>query len=634
MSLKVSPLISRGMVIQQGVSVPVWGDSAPGAEVAVTFLGKTYRTKAEGGAWRILLDSQSPGGPYIMEISAIGNAGLIIEDIYIGDVWLCSGQSNMEMPMERIKDDFPEEWTAKEFPSIRQFKVPQEWDFSGPRKDLAGGAWTPASKETLHEFSGTAWFFAKTLFEKHQIPIGLVNAAWGGTPAEAWMSRAALAEFPAAIADSDQYADPALCEKIATQNAAEIQAWEDGLLRDDLGLAEKWKEPQTDISGWSEISLPGSFAVAESGGARPLSGFCGVVWLAREFNADAGLVAHNAAHGAKLWCGTIVDADTAFVNGVEVGNTGYRYPPRKYAVSPGLLREGKNRIAIRVICANGDGGITHDKPFRIFTDNETIDLAGTWKYRIGARAESRPEEFFFQRRPLGLFNAMIAPLLQFPFKGVSWYQGESNDPNPGDYAALFKSLIRDWRKKLGREDLPFLFVQLPIWGSPGENNETASWAIIREAQKEALSLPATGMAAGLEFGEWNDLHPVNKKGIGLRLALAAEKTVYGNDNSSPGPLLRDIQRRQDHLVLSFTHCGNGLCAQEQPFVSVIANGTLHRLPAEIESPDTLSIDISSIIKENKTPEKVLYAWAANPRDRQLFNSDGLPLIPFRAVIHG
>jgi sialate O-acetylesterase len=560
------------------------------------------------------LEKQSPGGPYTMEI-VDGDSPIIIEDIYIGDVWLCSGQSNMEMPMDRLRDDFPEEWEQGKFPPIRQFKVPQEWDFSGPRKDLTGGVWMSASKETLHEFSGTAWFFAQALFEKHQNPIGLVNAAWGGTPAEAWMSRSALAEFPAVVADGDQYADSILCEQIAAQNAAAIKTWEDHLIHEDRGLAEEWQKPQTDISGWGEISLPGNFAADNAS-------FCGIVWLACEFYASA----HFTAKNAKLWFGTIVDADTVYVNGFEVGNTGYRYPPRKYAVPPGLLREGKNRIMLRVSCANGDGGITHDKPFRIFNDNEAIELAGTWKYRFGARvANARPGEFFFQRQPMGLFNAMIAPLLQFLFKGIIWYQGESNDTNPGAYAALFKALIQDWRKKFNTEELPFLFVQLPIWGSPGDNDESASWAIIREAQKEALSLPATGMAVGLELGEWNDLHPINKKGIGRRLALAAEKIVYGNKNSSPGPLLCDIQRRQNRLILTFTHCGAGLCAQEQPFVTVIANGIPHRLPAEIESPDTLSINISSI---EGNPEKVLYAWAANPRDRQLFNADSLPMLPF------
>jgi sialate O-acetylesterase len=629
MDFKVSPLISRGMVVQQGMPIPVWGEAAPGVEVAVIFLGNTCRAKAgEGGTWRTFLDSQKPGGPYTMKIST--GDSLLIEDIYIGDVWLCSGQSNMEMPMERIKDDFLEEWETLEFPPIRQFKVPQEWEFSGPRKDLTGGSWTAASKETLHEFSGTAWFFAKNLFEKHRIPIGLVNAAWGGTPAEAWMSRAALAEFPVAIANGSQYADSRLCAQIAAHNAAEIQVWEDKLIREDLGLVEEWHRLGIDLCGWGEITLPGDFTHGASVVAgEDLTAFCGVIWLAREFNAGKDF----AVHGAKLWLGTIVDADIVYVNGVELGNTGYRYPPRKYAVPPCLLLEEKNRIVIRVNCANGDGGITDDKPFRIFTDNETVELAGTWKYRIGAKAAGpRPVEFFFQRQPMGLFNAMIAPVLQYPFKGVIWYQGESNDSNPADYAALFKTLIRDWRKESGRDDLPFLFVQLPLWGSPDENDENASWAIIREAQKDALTLPATGMAVGLDLGEWNDLHPVNKKGIGCRLALAAEKTVYGNNNSSPGPLLREIRRRQNHLVLSFDNCGDGLYAREPAFVSVIANGAAHRLAVCIEGPDTLSVDISSVADKNvvdKNPLKVLYAWAANPRDRQLYNSEGLPVIPFR-----
>jgi sialate O-acetylesterase len=221
---------------------------------------------------------------------------------------------------------------------------------------------------------------------------------------------------------------------------------------------------------------------------------------------------------------------------------------------------------------------------------------------------------------------MIAPVLDFPCKGVIWYQGESNDRNPLEYGALFPALINDWRAQKQYPDLPFLFVQLPIWGEPEENNESSAWAIIREAQCSALSLPFTGMAAGLDLGEWNDLHPLNKKDIGRRLALAAEKLVFKKSNTAPGPMLRGVERRGEKLLLTFDNCGKGLTAQEKPHVSVMSGGNLIRLPADIESPECLSVDISSV----KTPEKVLYAWATNPRDRQLYNTDGLPAIPFRA----
>jgi len=643
MRLQVSPLISSGMVAQEGASIPIRGEAAPGAEVTALFKGTTYRARADsGGKWQFLLDSQVSGGPYTLEISANSEnetEKVTIEDIYIGDVWICSGQSNMEMPMQRLRDNFPEEWAPPVNSLIRQFKVPQEWDFSGPREDLRGGAWAAASPETLSDFSGTAWFFARTLYEKRTlkkrlfkkrpVPVGLINAAWGGTPAEAWMSRGALAAFPEKLAMCKQYADAAFCEAIADKNAAVIKAWNDELTAADSGLTQAWQQPQTDISLWDEITLPGDFA--EAG----LTGFCGAIWLCREFEASEAFTREES----RLWLGTIVDADTVYINGVEVGNTGYRYPPRKYPVPAGLLHAGKNRVVMRVVCCNGEGGVTRSKDFRLFSENGCIELSGTWKYRIGINVGSRPEEFFLQRQPTGLFNAMIAPILGYPCKGILWYQGESNDSKPFEYAALLKALINDWRDKkqqalpqepLPKEgrDLPFLLVQLPIFGAPGENNESSSWAIIRQAQYSALSLPATGMAAALELGEWNDLHPLNKKDVGRRLALAAERLVFKNENTAPGPVLRNIEKRGDKLLLNFDNCGGGLTADEQPHISVIADGKNIRLPAEITGPDCLSVDISAV----KNPETLLYAWANNPRDRQLFNTEGLPALPFRVSI--
>ena len=622
--LEVSPLIGNGMVFQQGVSVPVWGKADPGTRVSVRFLGKTYRAKAgPDGGWRAFLDSQPCGGPHDIVVSVTGQKK-VFKDVHFGDVWVCSGQSNMEMPMQRLRDDFPEEWEAPVNPMIRQFKVPQEWDFSGPRQDLSGGCWTVASTETLNEFSGTAWFFARSMFKTRGVPIGLINAAWGGTPVEAWMSQDALAAFPEKIALGRKYDDSALCKKIVKQCDAAIKAWYDGLAIGDRGLAEGWHKPKATVSQWGKMSLPHTFS--EAG----LDKFCGAVWFRRQVEVDAEF----AQKDAKLWLGTIADADTVYVNGTEVGNTTYRYPPRKYAVPAGLLCEGKNWIVIRVVCFDGTGGVTEGKDFRLFSGDESIELNGTWEYRVGMRAgKPCPEQFFFQRQPMGLFNAMIAPMLDFPCRGILWYQGESNDANPGEYKALFASHIADWQGKwqgMGEDTsaVPFLFVQLPIWGKPRENSELSPWATLREAQCAALSLPFTGMAAALDLGEWNDLHPVNKKSVGRRLAMAAERLVFRNRNTAPGPLFRGIKRGQEKLLLVFSNCGMGLTADEPPHVTVIAEGKRHRLPLVIDGPDYVSVDVSSV----KNPEMILYAWADNPRDRQLYNSDGLPAIPFKVKI--
>ena len=612
--ISISPLLSEGMVMQRDASFPIWSRE----RLTVTFLGETFKAHSVEGKWLIILEPLQAGGPYTMDISCEG-ASVTIRDIYSGDVWLCAGQSNMELQMERLRDDYGEEWEG-DFPLIRQFKVPQEWDFSGPRDELSGGRWLVSSKETLSEFSATAWFFARNMYEKHRIPIGLINTAWGGTPIESWMSKEALAGFTGKIAEAEYYADNVRCVKIAKETGAAIQEWETCLKNKDAGLNENWKDEQTDISAWETISLPCDFA--EAG----LADFCGVIWLAKDFEVDADFASRNA----KVWLGTIVDADAVYINGVEIGNTTYRYPPRKYSVPSGILKEGKNRIIIRVTSNNGEGGVTRGKPFRIFTDNESVQLVGSWKYKIAATNHVRPKEFFFQWQPTGDYNAMIAPVLKYWLKGVIWYQGESNAENPYDYAKLFRSMIQDWRGKSVNIYLPFLFVQLPVFESPGENNEQASWAIIREAQAAALFLPYTGMATALELGEWNDMHPLNKKDVGYRLFLAADKLIFKNENTSPGPLLRSFEKRQDKLYLYFDNCGSGLTVNgdEKPYVSLIDGSEQIRLPAEIEEKDVVSIDISS----GKNPQKVLYAWAFNPHDRQLFNSEGLPAIPFRIDI--
>jgi len=676
--LNLSPVLSDGMIMQRDISFPVYSSE----KIKINFLNKNYESKEINGKWLTVLNPVKTGGPFIMEIIS-DNGKIKITDIYAGDVWLCGGQSNMEMQMQRLRDDYSEEWedlrikeqgTNKNslipIPLIREFRVPQKYDFSAPCDEISGGSWLCASSETLHEFSAAAWFFAKNLYEKYRIPIGLINTAWGGTPVESWMSIEALKDFPEKIADGKQYADPVKRDEISKKTFKSIIEWESRLKKEDAGLTEKWQNSNTNISHWDELTLPGNFAGAG------LSAFCGVIWLAKDLDLKADFPSQNA----KVWLGTIVDADTVFINGVEIGNTTYRYPPRKY-IPEGLLKQGRNRIVIRVTCNNGEGGVTCGKPFRIFTDNETVELTGTWKYKIAAAAPVRPEEFFFQRRPMGNFNAMVSPLLKFPLKGVIWYQGESNDSYPHDYDKLFALMINDWRikyteqslvnqdKNKVNEILPFFFVQLPVWKEPSNNDEKSSWAIIRNAQKSALSLPVTGMAAALDLGEWNDLHPINKKDIGFRLFLAAEKVLSGVKNSSPGPMLkdwgfkivdqgsgnRDQESNGNKLYIYFDNCGGGLCVfsesplihittnaflrtseidapvsnEESAYVSIITEEEQVRVMAEIAGVDILCVDLSSV----KNPKKILYAWADNPRDRQLFNSEGLPVIPFKIEIN-
>jgi len=642
--LLISPFISSAMIIQRNFPFPILAKK----KITVSFLGKKYESQSKDGKFLVTLDPCEAGGPFEMDISH-EESSIRLTDIYSGDVWLCAGQSNMEMQMSRLRDDFSEEWEIfkkgiaahdsqlsadlhglKGEVLIRQFKPAQEWDFSGPREEISGGSWLCPCNENLHEFAATPWFFGRFLYEKYKIPVGLVITPWGGTPVESWMSEEALfGFFPEKIAQGKQYADPLKRGELIKKSGIAISEWERNLSHDDIGIAQQWEKPETNISSWNEMILPDNFYSA-CGQKEELNKFCGVIWLSKDFDVSEDFASRNA----KVWLGTIIDSDKVYMNGVEIGNTGYRYPPRKY-VPKGLIKSGKNRIVIRVVCNCGEGGVTADKPFRVFTDNESVELSGAWKYKIGTASQSRPEEYFFQRYPMGNYNAIIAPVLKFPLKGVIWYQGESNESNPHEYEELFKSMILDWRNN-NRNDLPFLFVQLPIFNPVSDNDEKSRWAVLREAQTAALSLPNTGMAAALEFGEWNDIHPINKKDVAYRLFLAGEKTVFGVNNSSPGPLVKEIKLNscERKIYIYFDNFAEGLTIKDisprsEPFVTVFGSNGETNLPVKIEGRDCVSIDVSSV----KNPQKILYAWADNPRSRNLYNSEGLPVIPFKVIIN-
>jgi sialate O-acetylesterase len=440
------------------------------------------------------------------------------------------------------------------------------------------------------------------------------------------MSAGALKEFPQETERGRRFADPDYRQTVLEKNLIRVNAWYDAVEREDPGLREKWYLDETNDSDWKELSLPGSFANGGADGSIP-EDFRGVIWFRKSVHLSAAFDGKEA----KIWLGTIVDADTVYINGREIGNTTYRYPPRKYNLPEGLLKQGENHICIRVLCCRDGGQITPGKPFRIFNDQEAVELAGSWKYKTSLCTSSCPEAFFIQREPTGLYNAMIAPVIRHPVKGIIWYQGETNadtDEHAKDYAAHFTALIRDWREQSGHGNIPFLFVQLPLFGKPEENTEKSRWAAIREAQAAALSLPATGMATAMDLGEWNDLHPSNKKGVGSRLALAAMAAAYGETNSAPGPLLRGLCREGDNVILSFDNCGAGLEARNAVYVTVCAGKNSFRLQAVIRGKDRLVVNVAGV----QNPEKILYAWADNPADRWLYNSGGLPAAPFRALL--
>jgi len=619
--VRLPKLVSDGMVLQRNTPVKIWGWATNGETVRVHFVDSTYVAQTGGtGEWNIVLAPRRAGGPYDMQI--IGRDTITLHNIVVGDVWLCSGQSNMELSVERVRPIYRAIIEQSTNGSIRQFYVPQRYDFDQPEEDLGSGSWVPANPQTVLKFSAVAYFFGKELYDRYKVPIGLINSSLGGSPAEAWMSEGALKQFPAYYLEAQRFKNTSLIKQIEERDNKRISAWYKLSSENDLGYRNpehSWKDPALDVSGWSTMTIPGYWADTKLG---PVNG---VVWFRREFTVPAGI----ARKPAKLVLGRIVDADSAFINGEFVGTVSYQYPPRRYDIPAGLLQEGKNTIVVRVISNIGRGGFVPDKQYEIATTNDTIDLRGAWHYRLGVKMDPLASQTFIRWKPLGLYNAMIAPLLNYRIKGAIWYQGESNADRPVEYRELFPALIRDWRRHWNEGDFPFLFVQLPNFMESRPQPSESNWALLREAQLKTLSVPNTAMAVTIDIGEWNDIHPLDKEDVGKRLALAAEKLAYGQEDIVySGPIYDSMKIEGGTVVLSFTHTGSGLVSKggKELREFAVAGSDRKFVWAKATIEDKHVVVWSTSISH---PVAVRYAWADNPEGANLYNKEGLPASPFR-----
>lgn len=620
--VRLPRIISDGMVVQRDVAVKIWGWADKGEIVSVWFLDETSADTADGnGKWSVLLPPLPPGGPYGMTIRG-KNSEVTLTDIMIGDVWVCSGQSNMELTMERASPLYRDEIANCANPSIRQFEVPDRYDFNGPKDDLPSGTWEKVNPASILRFSAVAYFFGKELYDTYNVPIGLINSALGGSPVESWMSEEALREFPTLHAEAMQFKDSTLIRRIQEEDRTRIEEWYNRLRQNDEGYKDPkdpWYRPDHLVSGWPVMNVPGYWA---NGALRPVNG---VIW----FRKDIDLPQSLAGEPSGLLLGRIVDADSVFVNGTFVGSTGYQYPPRRYKIPAGVLKEGKNTLVVRVISTAGKGGFVEDKPYQIIVGADTVDLKGEWHYQIGARMEPLKGETFIRWKPMGLFNAMLAPLTQASIKGVLWYQGESNAERPVEYTASFPALIRDWRNHWNEGDFPFLFVQLPNFMAAKPEPSESNWALLREAQLKALSVPNTAMAVTIDIGEWNDIHPLDKKDVGHRLALAAEHAAYGDSTVVySGPLYESMKVEANKVVLTFSHTGSGLATKGNEGLKgfAICGSDKRFVWAQAEIQDNQVVVWSDEIPD---PVAVRYAWANNPQGANLYNNEGLPASPFR-----
>lgn len=613
-------LVRDSMILQRDATVNIWGWSSVNEKVTVKFNGKTYKAKGnESGKWMVRLSPVKAGGPYTMEIS--GKNKILIKDILFGDVWFCSGQSNMVHQLNIHDVTYAKEIEAANYPEIRQFWIPTLTSLKGPEDQLPASYWKAAVGNDVRPFSAVAYFFAKKIHLKYKVPVGIINASVGGTPIEAWISEDGFKDFATIKTTIEKNKDTTYLNSLTRRPAVNSNRTAAPV---DAGLAGaiKWFDPAYVPKNWRTINIPGYW---EDQGIKDLNG---VVWYRKEINIPASMIGKPA----KVFLGRIVDADELYINGRKVGTTTYQYPQRRYTLPADLLKEGKNIFVIRVTNNNGKGGFVPDKPYCIFSGDDTVDLKGYWQYKVGMAFKPLSGGFGgginAQNQPAALYNAMVSPEINYTIKGFCWYQGESNAGRPQEYEKLMHALINDWRSKWNQGTLPFLYVQLPGFMDYNYLPSESQWAMMREAQLKSLTAPNTGMAVAIDLGEWNDIHPDNKKDVGERLALHAEKLAYGENIISSGPLFQTATINGGRIVISFSNTGSGLMTNDgdEPGDFAIAGEDKKFVWAKTKVEGDKVIVWSD---EIPNPVYVRYAWADNPVNPNLYNKEGLPASPFR-----
>ncbi|MFY9153555.1 MAG: sialate O-acetylesterase [Prolixibacteraceae bacterium] len=616
--VRLPKLIGNGMVLQRETPVKIWGWATAGEKVTLVLNNQSFETTTENdGKWLITLPEQKAGGPFDLEIKASNQ--IVLKDILFGDVWLCSGQSNMETPMSRVAVLYGKEIETCENPNVRLFQVPVRWNYSSPQEDIQGGTWEKANPQNILKYSAVGYFFAHDLYAKYQVPVGIIQCAAGGSTAESWISEESLKAFPEQYQVAKQLSDDNYMQNLLASEQTAQSKWFGELAANDAGRKDTpWFSPELDDSNWADFELPSTF----SGAGIDFKN--GVVW----FRKNIELAENLAGKPALLEMGRIVDSDSVFVNGKFAGTTSYQYPPRRYTIEPGILKAGKNNLTVRVVSQSFSGAFIKDKPYQLTIGGQSTDLKGNWKYKIGAKCGPGPSSTFFPGKPLGLFNAMLSPIVNYSLKGMVWYQGESNADRANEYRSVLSTLIAEWRQLWGQGNLPFLFVQLPDYMEAKPEPSEGSWATLRNQQLKTLSVPKTAMAVTIGLGEWNDIHPLRKKEVGQRLALAAEKLAYGDQNVvASGPVYQSMKIKGSKIELSFSEFGSGLVAKDGNELKQFA----------ISGADKKFVWAQAKIDGNKVivwsdsipnPVSVRYAWADNPEGANLFNLEGLPASPF------
>lgn len=602
-------LFTDGMVVQRGTPVPVWGWADPGEEVVVKWGKKSYAVTADDqGCWRVDLPKMKAGGPFVLSV-----ADITLTDVWVGDVWLCSGQSNVDIDLERVYPQYPDEIDNDESGMVRLIQVANMPVLDSPARDVKmTDGWQKLSKNTAWKFSALGYFLGKRMQQTTGVAQGIIQSSWGGTPIEAWLPVDSMEHYdPRAVAEARMMQDADLVSSMQRMNDLANNRWHQQADQSDPGVSQGWTSPDYDDSRWTvadRYDLPTAYA----------RNFCGTYWLRQHIRVDAA----HAGQTARLLVGTLYDADFTYVNGREVGRTYYQYPPRRYQVPEGLLREGDNVIAVRIVNKNGRPRFYHDKPMRMeFSDGTVLPLADNWLVSDGVQMPRQPSvDISLQNKATVLWNGMLSGLAPYALSGVVWYQGESNTGRAAEYEALLGCLMKSWRQLFQQPDLPFAIVQLANYMQPSAQPQNSQWARLRESQhRAALNDDRAELAVAIDLGEASDIHPLRKKEVAERCALCFDRLVFGK-TVELSPEVVGMAVDSGRVVITFDQpltpgvtCG---------FEVADGSGHFHTVDAQAEGSTV-------VLTAGQAVKVVRYAWKDNPVEANVrAEHTGLPAVPF------
>jgi sialate O-acetylesterase len=634
--VRLPQLFQSGMVLQRNKVIPIWGKADAGEQVCVQFNKKSYTTTADAnGQWRVDLPKMKAGGPYELTVNS-----LQLTDILIGDVWLLSGQSNIDVTIERVYPQYVNEIDTYENPQIRMFRVQNETATHGVKDDIRPTAinWKPVNKQNAWLFSAVGYFLGKRMFEKNKVAQGIIVNSWGGTPIEAWISKDSLErDYPMLVKRVAFFQNDNYVRAQMQANGEAGRRWNELLnAADDV---QHYPLPDYQDADWQTINQ-NNWSWRGTGS----------IWLRQHIHIDKA----HAGKPARLLLGTLYDQDVTYLNGKQIGSTGYQYPPRRYDIPEGLLQEGDNVITIRFINKNGAVHFIPEKPYMLcfgedrFSQNpmpkDVIPLSNTWKFHLGAEMPPCPGgDVSLQNIPTTLYNAVLYPLAPYAISGIVWYQGESNTGNPAPYADYLKKLMGCWRDRWQDQQMPFCIVQLANYDgrqqtgfprpiTPQTEPVNSGWAQLREAQRTAAKADAHAELAVInDLGETVDIHPLRKKEVAERISLCFDKLIYNNKvKLSPEVVSAEVKDGKVILTLDQPIQSGKLhefeiTDEKGKFVNADATATGNQIEVRAAANFSLFTLHSSL--------KIRYAWKDDPKQANVRSLSGLPMSSFELSIN-